>query len=740
MSLSTFHVLVSAAVACQENEFSNFPQAVLVDPHEIQSNVNPKGTRQIQGSSSTPNKELQKSQHFKALQKMVTKKVKELKPLSSVDTDETTRNLQIIQPHANMSQVSPKAKPPRSRTTLTGDFSVSFELPEDFPHDANAETLVQERSGTPHTLPQFSFSERLQGWRITRRKRVKGIYDMAERRMARSATLKRKSSDVDCGNNVSEEDMQRFDCGPKEDFVRLSPEAMEERVRKFLKEAYENLRNLKFVITEEESESEGTKRLRVTIAPPNVVSSNTPSREDEFSNPSTEFHQADPMNHKEVCNGSHVQMDGIIRASPLETTRVMRASADQSAHDLQAYMEEREAEGTKTKHVNVPSVALSPPNALPKIPSREGEPSNASMEFDQAYLLNHVELRNGSPVLMDGVHGANPLAATTVREREVYQSAHEAYMEECDLINEIPECSNYEDLVTSLALMRARMSSFDKIVLSIPSSFQMVPFEARVDRELHEQLYKKLKAIVSKSTQELRSRVLSKPVKEGTRSTTNGIIRAAPMNSYVAEDSLHNPMKMSGLRNSYIQWVCGWLQLVPREETFAASSSQRPPRQFSLAQRLEGWKILRKQRRTGRCDLYFTQQRSNMLLRSYVEVVNFILYEVYTPKPTPKRKLLESYEPAYKSCRIIRESYHISEEEVREFFRSSYENLLNYKEDPSPPTDAPPTTTSNPLEKHAENPDANTPVDNELIAPGLQIDLNLPAEEAEGGEEEALAE
>ncbi|CAB4284512.1 unnamed protein product [Prunus armeniaca] len=302
------------------------------------------------------------------------------------------------------------------------------------------------------------------------------------------------------------------------------------------------------------------------------------------------------------------------------------------------------------------------------------------------------------------------------------------------------------------------MSSFDKIVLSIPSSFQMVPFEARVDRELHEQLYKKLKAIVSKSTQELRSRVLSKPVKEGTRSTTNGIIRAAPMNSYVAEDSLHNPMKMESKRRRVPTTPAGFIfvdynlpedltldglpleELVPREETFAASSSQRPPRQFSLAQRLEGWKILRKQRRTGRCDLYFTQQRSNMLLRSYVEVVKFILYEVYPPKPTPKRKLLESYEPAYKSCRIIRESYHISEEDVREFFRSSYENLLNYKEDPSPPTDAPPTTTSNRLEKHAENPDANTPVDNELIAPGLQIDLNLPAEEAEGGEEEALAE
>lgn len=113
---------------------------------------------------------------------------------------------------------------------------------------------------------------------------------------------------------------------------------------------------------------------------------------------------------------------------------------------------------------------------------------------------------------------------------------------------------------------------------------------------------------------------------------------------------------------------------------------------------------------------YFIHQGSNTLLRSYVEVVNFILHEVYPPKPTPKRKLLESYEPvsyishksftckdynsyiflvhfcslymcnvcsdpfqAYKSCRIIRESYHISEEEVREFFRSSYENLLNYK-------------------------------------------------------------
>lgn len=78
--------------------------------------------------------------------------------------------------------------------------------------------------------------------------------------MARSATLKRKSSDVDCGNSVSEEDMQRFDCGLKEDFVRLSPEAMEARMRKFLKEAYENLRNLKFIITEEESESEGKLR------------------------------------------------------------------------------------------------------------------------------------------------------------------------------------------------------------------------------------------------------------------------------------------------------------------------------------------------------------------------------------------------------------------------------------------------------------------------------------------------
>lgn len=36
--------------------------------------------------------------------------------------------------------------------------------------------------------------------------------------------------------------------------------------------------------------------------------------------------------------------------------------------------------------------------------------------------------------------------------------------------------------------------------------------------------------------------------------------------------------------------------------------------------------------------------------------------------------------------------------------------------------------------------DANTPVDNERIAPGLQIDLNLPAGEAEGGEEPPVEE
>lgn len=31
-------------------------------------------------------------------------------------------------------------------------------------------------------------------------------------------------------------------------------------------------------------------------------------------------------------------------------------------------------------------------------------------------------------------------------------------------------------------------------------------------------------------------------------------------------------------------------------------------------------------------------------------------------------------------------------------------------------------------------------MDNELIAPGLQIDLNLPAGEAEGGEEQPVEE
>ncbi|CAL9002548.1 unnamed protein product [Prunus brigantina] len=366
---SSLDVLVSAACASEENDFSNFPQAVLVDPHEIQSNVNQKSTRQMEGSSTTPNKELEKSQLFKTLKKVVAKQIAELKGMSTSKIDETTTNLQIV---PSTSQETPQAKQTRSRTTLTGEFSVSFELPDDFPEDANVDTLVPEGSETdPPTLRQLSFSERLDGWRITQRKRVKGICDMYYRhersnaslrsvvevvrfilyeelprqqeankgklkgsaeKMTKSASVKRKSSDAGCSKNPPEENKEGLDGPPKEKLVKLSPEAMEERVKAFLKAAYENLKNFKDFFSKEEKVSEGAKTEEVKVskeegesivAPssPKVASPNVPCKEEEAPisppaeldqpNPPTEMDQPNPaVNHEEVGHGNASQNDG----------------------------------------------------------------------------------------------------------------------------------------------------------------------------------------------------------------------------------------------------------------------------------------------------------------------------------------------------------------------------------------------------------------------------------------------
>ncbi|BBH06126.1 hypothetical protein Prudu_017689 [Prunus dulcis] len=275
---SSLDVLVSAACASEENDFSNFPQAVLVDPHEIQSN----------------------------------KQIAELKGMSTSKIDETTTNLQIV---PSTSQETPQAKQTRSRTTLTGEFS-----------------LVPQGSETdPPTSRQLSFSERLDGWRITQRKRVKGICDMYYRhersnaslrsvvevvrfilyeelpkqqsankgklkgsaeKMTKSASVKRKSSDAGCSKNPPEENKEGLDGPPKEKLVKLSPEAMEARVKAFLQAAYENLKNFKYFVSKEEKVSDGAKTEEVKVskeeeesivAPssPKVASPNFPCKEEE---------------------------------------------------------------------------------------------------------------------------------------------------------------------------------------------------------------------------------------------------------------------------------------------------------------------------------------------------------------------------------------------------------------------------------------------------------------------------
>lgn len=75
--------------------------------------------------------------------------------------------------------------------------------------------------------------------------------------MTRSASVKRKSSDAGCGKNPPKENREGLDGPPKEKLVKLSPEAMEARVKAFLKAAYENLKNFKYFVSKEEKVSDG---------------------------------------------------------------------------------------------------------------------------------------------------------------------------------------------------------------------------------------------------------------------------------------------------------------------------------------------------------------------------------------------------------------------------------------------------------------------------------------------------
>ncbi|KAB2622133.1 hypothetical protein D8674_024315 [Pyrus ussuriensis x Pyrus communis] len=203
--LSSLDVLAVAALASSEEAeskcgFPEFPEADFKESHEIQTTV---------GSSSTIQEE--KLRQIKILlRRMIREKTAELKARWG-----NPENMQIVvyQPpqhadfmnmaaniHPEVAQV--QEKPARSLTTvLIGDDIVSFELPEDFSEDLK--TLIPD--GPPR---RFSFSERLDGWRISRRRRSDGGKDMDERE-TRSAPRKRKASDVGCSSNdISEENMQ----------------------------------------------------------------------------------------------------------------------------------------------------------------------------------------------------------------------------------------------------------------------------------------------------------------------------------------------------------------------------------------------------------------------------------------------------------------------------------------------------------------------------------------------------
>ncbi|KAH0995459.1 hypothetical protein GBA52_019323 [Prunus armeniaca] len=295
----------------------------------------------MEGSSTTPDKELEKSQLFKTLKKVVAKQIAELKGMSTSKIDETTTNLQIV---PSTSQETPQAKQTRSRTTLTGEFLVSFELPDDFPEDANVDTVYiieaiyiyhyyrHERSNASLRsvveVVRFILYEELPRQQSANMGKLKGSAE----KMTKSASVKRKSSDAGCSKNPPEENKEGLDGPPKEKLVKLSPEAMEARVKAFLKAAYENLKNFKYFVSKEEKVSDGAKTEEVKVskeegesivAPssPKVASPNVPCKEEEAPinppteldqpNPPTEMDQPNPaVNHEEVGHGNASQNDG----------------------------------------------------------------------------------------------------------------------------------------------------------------------------------------------------------------------------------------------------------------------------------------------------------------------------------------------------------------------------------------------------------------------------------------------
>ncbi|KAI4357534.1 hypothetical protein L6164_001476 [Bauhinia variegata] len=120
-----------------------------------------------------------------------------------------------------------------------------------------------------------------------------------------------------------------------------------------------------------------------------------------------------------------------------------------------------------------------------------------------------------------------------------------------------------------------------------------------------------------------------------------------------------------------------------------------PDCQSSFAQRLKGWHIERRQRvmkkPRPRIDWSFRHSNSRRALRSVVEVVDYILYEVYPRNPnkdhlmTLEEDVIEEMlgvNPRGESSSVCdeREKAHRHKEFVKEFLRDSGLNFVNTKE------------------------------------------------------------
>uniref|UniRef100_A0A2N9I1V7 Uncharacterized protein n=1 Tax=Fagus sylvatica TaxID=28930 RepID=A0A2N9I1V7_FAGSY len=181
------------------------------------------------------------------------------------------------------------------------------------------------------------------------------------------------------------------------------------------------------------------------------------------------------------------------------------------------------------------------------------------------------------------------------------------------------------------------------------------------DDGLHTKLYKALRKMITRSTALLRQL----PVGQNEHGTTNGAVEAVPISFKVPEDCENNVTVNTGplqKRERTSTSLVGEISVSFKLPDDCAINAQEVDKmrfpvpqdgdpkdfntqnvhQFSFSERLEGWKITRRKRNTGRFDVYYHHEKSCRVFRSTVEVVNFLLYEVYPDKLQKEKKVGES--------------------------------------------------------------------------------------------------